>query len=100
MTIIKTRVDESRERLFNAFMFAMGSYTEQEAKKLDQWRDQDYFKIYAHLKHEITEVKRSKDLTKQIHNACDMVGLSCILLAHLLDKNGINKDIFEKEMIK
>ena len=86
------RVDQSRKKLVEAFYFALGAYTEQEAKKLDQWRDETYGQIYAHAKHEFAEIARSKDLTKQIHNACDLVGLSVILLANLMEKGDLYKD--------
>ncbi len=36
------RMSESRTRIIRAFHVALGSYIEQEAKKLDQWRDETY----------------------------------------------------------
>ena len=83
------RIDKSRVKLEKVFYFALGAYMEQEAKKDDNWRDRSYGELYNHLKHEITEIQRSKDLTKQIHNITDAVMLSTILLAHVLEKNGL-----------
>lgn len=85
------RVDESRVILEKAFYFALGSYGEQEAKKVDVWRDQTYGQLYAHLKHELQEVKRSNDRRKQIHNLVDMTMLSTILLAHVMLESGLLK---------
>ena len=80
------RLSESRRLLERAFYVALGSYIEQEAKKLDGWRDVEFGKLYSHLRHEIEEIKRSKTLTQQIHNAIDAVMLSTMLLARLLEK--------------
>lgn len=82
------RVDESRLQLEKAFYFALGAYTEQEAKKIDEWRDQSWGQLYNHIKHELQEIKRSDSQTKLIHNLCDLVGLSTILLAHVMEKAG------------
>jgi len=79
------RMSESRERLIRAFYIALGSYIEQEAKKLDQWRDETYGQLYGHLKHEIEEVNRSKSRTTQIHNLIDCLMLSCILLDKVME---------------
>ena len=90
--MIRKRVDESREMLVRAFYFALGSYTEQEAKKLDSWRDLDIGSLYAHLKHEIEEIGRSikmSDLQFLLHNACDALSLSAILLAKVMEKAGL-----------
>lgn len=83
------RIDKSRKRMMETFFFAMGSYVEQEAKKEDTWRDETFRNLYLHAKHEFVEIDRSKSLTKQIHNATDLVLLANILLAHLLEKNGM-----------
>ena len=79
------RMSESRARIIRAFHVALGSYIEQEAKKLDQWRDESYGQLYGHLKHEIGEIGRSKGRTIQIHNCIDSVMLSCILLDKVLE---------------
>lgn len=85
----KTRVDESRKKLVEAFYFALGGYTEQEAKKEDQWRDQSIGQLYAHLKHEVEEIranlKRNDRLTFLLHNCVDAVCLSTILLSKVMD---------------
>ena len=78
----KTRIDESREALFKAFLFALGSYTEQEATKNDQWRDQSIGQLYDHLKHELEEIKSNlrppKDqLTYLIHNCSLLLYQRC-----------------------
>lgn len=63
-----------------ALMFALGSYTEQEATKGDHWRDVPLPVLYRHLHHEITrEIRgdiKSGNLTHLIHDACDAVTLS------------------------
>lgn len=85
----KRRIDESRTMLVKAFYFALGSYMEQEAKKGDQWRDQSIGELYSHLKHEVEEIRRnlkSGDYTYLVHNCTDLVGLSTILLAKVLEK--------------
>lgn len=82
------RIDESRQMLVQSFFMGLGAYTEQEAKKKDQWRDQSYRELYQHTKHEFQEVERSKDLTKQIHNLHDLVTLSTMLLAKVLLEHG------------
>ncbi len=79
------RMSESRTRIIRAFHVALGSYIEQEAKKLDQWRDETYGQLYGHLKHEIGEIGRSKRRTIQIHNCIDSIMLSCILLDKILE---------------
>lgn len=85
----ETRTDKSRAKLVNAFYYALGGYAEQEAKKDDQWRDQSIGQLYAHLAHELEEVrinlKRNDRLTFLLHNCVDMVGLSTILLSTVMD---------------
>ncbi|RLC36280.1 hypothetical protein DRH29_04895 [candidate division Kazan bacterium] len=80
------RMTESRNKLLKAMMLALGSYIEQEAKKLDQWRDQSFGQLYAHLKHEIAEIGRSKTKTQQLHNCIDACALSAMLIAKLLEE--------------
>lgn len=82
------RVDESRLRLVIAFFHALGTYQEQEAKKEDQWRDQNWWQLVNHLAHEVEELKRSDTQLKVLHNLCDLVGLSVILLATLMEELG------------
>jgi len=79
------RMSESRTRLIRSFNIALGSYVEQEAKKLDQWRDETFGQLYGHLKHEVGEIGRSKARTIQIHNCMDALMLSCILLDKVLE---------------
>ena len=94
---VEERLNESRRKMKEAFLFAIGAYTEQESKKLDEWRNQDYYTLFRHLKHELKEVEKSNSLTMQIHNLSDCVGLSCILLSHVLDKSGLSyEDHVEK----
>ena len=88
----RDRIDESREKMLKAFYFALGSYMEQEAKKADTWRDQGYGELYAHLKHELEEIKRSmtaNNLTYMIHNCVDVVLLSNMLLARAMEENNL-----------
>jgi hypothetical protein len=79
------RMTESRKRLRDAYNVAFGSYVEQEAKKIDQWRDQTIWQITRHLRHEVGEIERSKSRTVQYHNAMDALMLSNILLAKLME---------------
>lgn len=79
-------MSESRARLIRCFNIALGAYIEQEAKKLDDWRDQNFGQLYGHLKHEIEEIGRSKARTTQIHNCMDALMLSCILLDKVMEK--------------
>lgn len=93
----KTRTDESRQKLVDAFYFALGAYTEQEAKKEDTWRDQSIGQLYAHLAHEVTSeirgnLKRNDRLTWLLHNCVDAVCLSLILLSKVMDMVGIGKE--------
>jgi len=83
------RLSDSRKKLKEAFFFAFGAYVEQEAKKLDQWRDQSFGQLYSHLKHELEEIKRSDSKTKQLHNCMDAVMLSTILLAKVMEQEGL-----------
>ena len=80
------RMVESRQQLLNAMLLSLGSYIEQESKKKDQWRDKTYGETYAHLKHEIAEIARSKEKTVQLHNAMDACVLSAILVCKLMPK--------------
>jgi len=83
---IDERMSQSRSVLYRAHSLAMGSYIEQEAKKIDQWRDQTWWTLLQHLKHEIRELEDSKDITIQLHNAIDACSLSAILIGKLLIK--------------
>jgi len=79
------RMTESRQKIWDAMMLSLGSYIEQEAKKKDDWREKTIGEIYAHLKHEIMEIGRSKSKTVQLHNAMDACSLSAILVAKLME---------------
>lgn len=89
----KDRRDESRRILVNAFEMALGSYTEQEAKKFDQWRDQPTWKLFNHLAHELEEIRKNMKEkmpnTYLIHNGMDVCSLSTIFLAHLMLKDDL-----------
>ena len=78
------RMTDSRKKVLQAMMISFGSYIEQEAKKKDTWRDMNFGQLYAHLRHEIEEIKRSKTKTQQLHNCIDACCLSAILVAKLL----------------
>ena len=65
--IPKDRKDQSRELLVKAFYMSLGSYTEQEAKKNDSWRDQSLGDLFNHLSHEIEEIKQNIRTKTQIH---------------------------------
>jgi len=84
----RERLDESREILVRAFMFAFGSYAEQEAKKGDNWREYEIGELYHHLAHEIEEIRRNlkrSEAAYLVHNAADTVMLSLMLLSKALD---------------
>ena len=78
------RMNDSRQKLLSAMMLSLGSYIEQEAKKKDDWRDRTFGQVYAHLKHELEEIRRSKTKTQQLHNCMDACSLSAILVAKLM----------------
>ena len=78
------RMSESRSILYQAHSLAMGSYIEQEATKQDQWREQSWWQLMQHLKHEIRELERSKSRIVQLHNAIDACSLSAILMGKLV----------------
>ena len=90
-----TRMDKSRQQLILAFYFSLGSYMEQEAKKTDTWRDQSIGQLYAHLSHELEEVRKNlkeSQLSYLLHNCTDMVNLSTILLAKVMDMAELMKE--------
>jgi len=78
------RMTDSRQKILNAMMLSLGSYIEQEAKKKDEWRNKSFGELYAHLKHEIAEIGRSKSKTVQLHNCMDACSLSAIMVAKLI----------------
>jgi hypothetical protein len=80
------RMIESRLKLYKAMMLSLGSYVEQEAKKKDDWRERSFGEVYAHLLHEIQEIKRSKTKTQQLHNCMDACTLAAILVAKLMEE--------------
>jgi len=93
--IPKDRRDESRELLSKAYFMALGSYTEQEAKKDDNWRDRTTWELFQHLSHEIEEIKKNLNEkmpnTYLVHNAMDVSSLATIFLAHVMIKDGLLK---------
>jgi len=99
----QARQDLSRAELVRAFYFALGAYVEQEARKGDNWRDQSIGQLYAHLAHEIEEIRRNlkppKDqLAFLLHNCLDAVMLSTILLSKVMDLAGL-KEKSEHEQV-
>lgn len=90
--IPKDRRDESRALLEKAFYLALGSYTEQESKKMDQWRVEDFQKLVAHWSHEVEEIrtnlKRGDPMTHLVHNGMDMISLSAMLLVRIMEQAG------------
>jgi len=78
------RMTDSRQKILSVLMMAFGSYVEQEAKKKDEWRDKSWGECYAHLKHEIVEIGRSKTKTEQIHNCLDAINLAAIMAAKII----------------
>lgn len=80
-------MSESRRRLMRVFYVALGSYIEQESKKLDQWRDELFGQNYGHLSHEVKEIGESKSRTTQIHNCSDSAMLSLIMLDKVLEED-------------
>ena len=89
MPLPKARLDESRTKLWQAMLFALGSYMDQEGKKDDGWRDVDLGQLYNHLRHEVDEEIRGNlkrgELSYLLHNAVDAVSLSAMLLARVME---------------
>ena len=82
---VDKRLSESRTIIREVMSMAYGSYIEQEAKKYDQWRDQTWWDLLQHTKHEIEELQRSGGYkTKQLHNALDLCSLGAIMGAKIL----------------
>jgi hypothetical protein len=79
----KTRLTESQELLRSVMSESLGIYMAKEPKNEDQWREQEYWQILDHLKHEIEEIQRSQTLDRKYHNALDCIGQASILAAHL-----------------
>ncbi len=94
MPFYTTRVDESRALIKTALDMSFGSYTEQEGKKGDQWRDQTIGQLGDHIRHEVDEIManiRRGEIGYLVHNAMDVIELGAILLAHAnlyLEKSG------------
>jgi len=92
----KTRMDESRAMMVKAFYMALGSYTEQESTKMDEWRELNLGQLYDHLKHEVDEEIRGNlrrsELSYLIHNCMDAVSLSTILLARAMELAEVSHD--------
>jgi len=97
--MLRTRIDESRQILVEAFYLALGSYVEQEATKEDRWRDESIGELYGHLKHELDEIKVNltqpgKDhQTYLLHNCIDAVMLSTIFLAKIMEMGKLNEPV-------
>jgi hypothetical protein len=71
-----------------AFYFALGAYSEQESKKLDQWKEQSIGQLFDHMKHEMEEIKRSmtqNNLQTLVHNSGDILGLASIFMAKVME---------------
>ena len=87
---IDVRLSESRAIIREAMAMSYGSYVEQEAKKFDQWRDQSWWQLVQHAKHEIDELQRSGGFkTKQLHNALDLCSLGAILASKILIEESV-----------
>ena len=78
-----TRLTESQELLRSAMSEAMGVYMAKEPKNGDEWREQEFWRIISHLRHEIEEIDRSVNLDRRYHNTLDCIGQAAILAAHL-----------------
>lgn len=89
MAFKTTRLDESRAMLLAAAGFTLGIVTEQEASKLDGWRDVELGRLFDHLRHEVNDEIRGNitrnELTYLIHNAADAAALSLMILARALE---------------
>lgn len=91
------RMAESRRRIWDTMAMSFGSYVEQEAKKADGWREKSMGEIFAHMKHELEEIRRSMqrgERTTPLHNAMDMCSLSAILVAKAMEGGSRTKSIF------
>lgn len=77
------RSENSRMRVRRMLDASYGLYIGQEPKHGDEWRDQDSGKLYAHLKHELEEIRRSKTRERRFHNALDACALAAILAARI-----------------
>jgi len=81
---LEERKADSRQRIRQALDAAFGVYIGQEPKRGDSWRDWTYGQLYAHLRHEIEEIKRSENAERQYHNCLDVIGEAAILAAHVM----------------
>ena len=77
-----TRLTESQELLRSVMSEAMGIYMAKEPKNGDEWREQEFWRLLSHLKHEIEEVERSGTLDRVYHNALDCIGQAAIIAAY------------------
>ena len=80
------RLIESRSMIEKCMAEAMGLYTAKEPKHGDEWRDKSIWSNMKHAEHEFEEIKRSKDATRQLHNALDLCGQSAILAARIKEE--------------
>lgn len=79
----KNRIIESQELLRSVMAESLGIYMAKEPKNFDQWREQDYWQILSHLKHEIEEIDRSITLDRKYHNTLDCIAQAAILASYL-----------------
>lgn len=87
------RLKESKLMIEKCMSEAIGLYTAKEPKHGDEWRDTDIFSNFNHLKHELDEIKRSKDSVRQLHNVLDACCQAAILAARIkLSQNIDEKD--------
>lgn len=75
--------NNSRIRIRRMLDAAYGLYIGQEPKHSDSWRKLSSGELYAHLKHEIEEIKRSVTRERRFHNALDACALAAILAARI-----------------
>ena len=95
MAFYKTRVDESRQQIWEALVMAFASYVEQEGKKEDIWRDQNLGQLGDHLRHEVEEVMsnlRRGEIGYLLHNAMDVIELGAMILAHARVHAGVGEN--------
>ncbi len=87
------RLTESRRLIRMAMDMSYGCYVEQEATKVDTWKNQTFWQLASHLSHECEEVKRSVgNNTLLLHNGMDCVALSLMILAKALEKEETKND--------
>ena len=81
--------------LERAFYFALGKYWEKHTNKDVSWRAMNITDVYAHLANEIEEIRgdlKTLEIAEMgylLENAVDAVGLSVILVATVMIKEGL-----------